>query len=370
MLSVSSYAQDIPANTAKAASTFWTLSVMAGEASVARGLPVLVLDRPDWPSYLSGHEASPRAWRSLQGELQATHPDGWRFGALVRAEAWLQASPDAVTAAALEATKSEPDLNRSYSLNARSQSWQGRGIRLGTPWLKLASAERWHWQADVQILQLQQLRTNDLSGNVTYRGADVYDFNVQSQRSNPSMTGPFLPASGRSGVGSSLSIAVQGEPAAGWRLQLRADDLFSRLQWSDLATDTAVLNSQVTSRAADGSLDYAALIQGQQALMRVTRHIGAHWQAKASWSPFDWGDGLEAITFRINRKAGLTQYWAGWDNGATSQGRLHWNLEFEPVHKAASLGLAWNGWQARLSSDGKGAGSELRAFSLGWKTGF
>lgn len=66
---------------------------------------------------------TPRAWRSLQAELIATSPSGWRFGALARAEAWLQASPDAVTAAALEATKSKPDINRNYGLNASSQSW-------------------------------------------------------------------------------------------------------------------------------------------------------------------------------------------------------------------------------------------------------
>ncbi|MDB5868563.1 MAG: hypothetical protein JWP96_895 [Polaromonas sp.] len=370
LLGAPSHAQDILANAPEIARAPWKLSAMASEASLGHGVPVLALDRPDWPSYLSGSVAHPRAWRTLQAELGATHPSGWRFGALARAEASLQASPDAVTAAALEATSSEPDINRRYELNAHSQSWQGRGIRVGTPWLALDKPARWHWQADAQLLRLQQFRTVDLSGNVSYQGGGVYDFKVQSQRSNPGLTGPFLPASGRAGLGSSLSIALKGEPAPGWQVQLRANDLLSKLTWSNLATDTAMLDSQVTSRTADGSLDYAPLVKGQQALMRVTGRIGVHWQATVSRAVFTSGDDSRTITLRVDRKAGLNQSWVGWKNGDAEQNRFHWRVEVEPVRRAASLGLAWKGWHAALATDGKGTGSELRALNLGWQADF
>lgn len=205
---------------------------------------------------------------------------------------------------------------------------------------------------------------------MSYRGGDVYDFNLQSQRSNPGITGPFLPASGSSGLGSSLSIALQGEPAKGWRLQLRADDLLSRLQWSDLATDTAMLNSQVTSRAPDGSLDYAPLIKGQKSLMHITGRIGVHWQAKASWSASESSGQPGAVTLRADRKAGLNQYWLGWDNGEAARNRPHWTLEIEPLRRVASVGLVWSGWHALLATDGKGTGSEFRSLNMGWKTEF
>ena len=182
LLSLPSFAQD--AFAPGATPPHWTIHVALGEESIGQGLPVLALDRPDWPSYLSGQEADPRAWRSLYAELSATHPSGWRLGALIRAEAWLQASPDAVTAAALDATDSEPETGRRYNLNARSQSWQGQGIKVGTPWLALDAAKRWHWQADAQLMRLQRLRTIDLSGSLLYRARDLYDFNIQSQRSN------------------------------------------------------------------------------------------------------------------------------------------------------------------------------------------
>jgi hypothetical protein len=370
LFSLSSFAQDVSISAATLTPTPWTVSATLSEESIGEGLPVLALDRADWPSFRSGHVDNPRAWRSIRAEVTAINPGGWRVGALVRAEAWLQASPDAVTLAALEATKSNPEINHSYDLNARGQSWQGRGIRLGTPWLQLDAARRWHWQADAQLLQLQQFRTIDVSGNAAYQGGDVYDFNVQTQRSNPGITGPFLPASGRSGLGSSLSLYLQGEPVAGWKLQLRADDLFSRLAWSDLATDTATLNSQVVSRAADGSLDYAPLIKGQKSLQRVTGRIGVHWQAKASWSAFESSGQPDALTLRTDRKAGLNQHWMGWDSGDIGRSKPRWRLEIEPLRRAVGAGLVWGGWHALLASDGKGTSSEFRSWNIGWGTEF
>lgn len=370
MLSLPSFAQNQPVNAQTPILVPWTLNATASEDSISYGLPVLALDRSDWPSYLSGQETHPRAWRSIQAELSASNSNGWRFGALARAEAWLHASPDAVTAAALDATKSDPDTNRNYNIDAHSQIWQGQGIRAGTPWLKLDEAKKWHYQADVQLLQLQKLRTIDLSGNVTYLGRDRYVFNLQSQRSNPNITSPFLASSGSSGLGSSLSVALQGEPAPGWQLLLRADDLLSRLQWTDLATDTAVLNSQVTSRAPDGSLDYAPLVKGQKALTQITRRIGVHWQAKASWSALQANDQTGAFTIQADRKAGINQYWLGWDNRDTGRIGPHWSLEVEPTRRAGRLGLTWRGWHAVLATDGQGTGSQLKSINLGWRVEF
>lgn len=370
LFSLSSFAQDVPTSAATHLPTPWTVSATLSEESIGEGLPVLALDRPDWPSFRSGHVTNPRALRSIRAELMAANPGGWRLAALVRAEAWLDASDDTVTLAALNATNSRPDTTRSFSLNARGQSWQGRGIRVGTPWLKLDAAERWHWQADTQLLQLQQLRLIELSGDLQYRGGDVFDFNAHSQRSGSNITGPFLPPSGNSGLGSSLSVALQGEPAPGWRLQLRADDLLSRLQWLDLATDTALLNSQVTSRAPDGSLDYAPLIQGKKALQPIKSRIGVHWQAKASWSAFESAGQAGAVTLRADRKANINQYWLGWDSGDAGRNRLHWSAEIEPLRRASSLGLVWHGWHALLATDGKGTGSQFRSLRIGWQTDF
>lgn len=370
VLSLPTWAQDLSASPPSTAPTVWSLSATAGEESIGQGLPVLALDRSDWRNYRTKSVNHPRAMRSLGAEVGASSPGGWRFSSLLRAETRIDANPDAVAVAALDALKGQPDIGRTYVVNASSQSWQGRGLRLGTPWLQLTERGQWQAQADVQLLRLQRLRVDDVAGNIAFLGGSAYNFNVQSQRANVNLTGPFLPASGGSGTGFSLSVALEGEIAEDWRLQLRADDLLSRLQWPDLATDTATLNSQVTSRKPDGSLDYAPLVRGQMALLQVSRPIGVHWQAKARWTAFKSGGQPGAFTLRADRKAGLNQTWLGWDNGATVAPALQWSLEIEPARLAARLGLAWRGLYAVLASDGKGTGSELRTWKVGWQTHF
>jgi len=368
--SAPSLAQESPASPSQRASPGWTIGATAAEQSVGHGLPVLALDGPDWPSHRSGQPANPRAWRSIHAELNAMHPTGWRIGALARAEARLQASADAVTLGALIETKSDPDAAHRYSVQAHSQGWQGEGLQVGTPWWPVGAAGRWQWQADAQVLRLRQLRLDDISGSLQYNGGGAYDAQLQSQRSNLRITSPFMPASGSAGLGASLSLALQGQPAPGWRVQLRADDLLSRLQWPDLATDTSTLDTQVSSRAPDGSLDYGPLLKGQRALRRVTSRMGVHWQAEAAWSVFEGRGQPGAVTLRASRKAEINQWWLGWDSGSTGRDTPRWRMEFEPLRHAAQLQLAWGGWQFVVATDGQGAGTQYRRLQIGWQTGF
>ncbi|MEI6762304.1 MAG: hypothetical protein WCO22_17825 [Betaproteobacteria bacterium] len=348
----------------------WQVDVSATDDAAAQGLPVLALDRPDWPDYRSGAPATARAWRSIRAELGATHPSGWRLAVLTRAEAQLEASADAVTLAALNARHANPSTLGAYAPAARSQSWRGTGVAVRSPWLQLAPTQAWRLQADLALLQLQDLRTGLLAGQVGYRGGGVYDFAVQADRSDPSISGPYLPASGPSGFGASLSLAVEGQPAPGWRVQLRADDLASWLSWADLANDKSTLDSNVVSRAPDGSLDYAPQMVGQLSRTQAQAHMGVHWQADLAWTVMEDAAAAAALTLRASSKAGIEQAWLGWDSGAPAAAGWHWRLEWEPTWQAARLGLARGGWQAALASDGRGLQSQYRLLTLAWRTDF
>lgn len=349
----------------------WKIRATVVEKSVGQGLPVLALDRPDWPNYLSGQPTNSRAFRSVKAELSATHPTGWSIAVLERAEVWLHANADAVILAAYDARGADPEVARNYGPYAKTQSWQGDALKVGTPWWSLDSAELWQWRAEFTLLQLKQLRTAELSGDLRYRGGGAYDFDLRSQRSNTDITSPFLAPSGTSGAGESLSLALQGQPATGWRVQLSAEDLASQLRWSDMATDTNALNSQITSRAPDGSLDYAPLLRGKKALMPVTSQIGAYWQAKFAWSPFENSGELSAVTLRATRKAEIGQFWLGWDCGDGARITPRWSLEFEPNWQAAKLELTWGGnLQLLLATDGLGQSTQYRQLKLGWTAEF
>ena len=365
-----SHSQEIAAKSKDSAPPDWTIGETFVDELVGQGVPVLSIDRPDWPNYLSKQPGTAKAWRSLKAEVAAANPAGWRVAALTRSEAWLRGSPDAVTIAALDATNSDPAIAGNFKILASSQNWQGEGVKLGTPWSTLSESGQWQWQIDAEFMRLRQLRTNALSGDLQYQGSGVYDFDLNSQRSSKSITSPFLAASGSYGLGVTMSVAVQGRPAAGWHIRLRADDVMSRLQWSNLATETSTLNSQVTSRAPDGSLDYAPLLQGQNALTDVNRRIGAHWQAHIAWAPFESTGRAGSVTYRVSRKAGINQNWVGWGSGGGTPSALRWKFEVEPVRSAVQLGLTWGGWQAIAASDGKGLATEYRKFHVGWTNSF
>lgn len=348
----------------------WKAGVVYTEESVGDGLPVLALDRSDWPNHRSGQFIHSHAWRSIRAELNATHASGWRIAALVRSEAWLDANADAVSLAAYEATRSDPEIALSYTPEARSQGWQGAGVMVGTPWFKLDGGGRWKIQGNAELLQLRKLQTAALAGSVVYQGGETYEFDLRSQRANTSISGPYLGQSGDSGLGATLSLALQGRPTPGWEIQLRADDLASRLSWSDLATDTNALNSQVIIRAPDGSLEYAPLLTGQKTLQQTKRQIGVNWQARVAWSVFQDLGRLGTATLRASRKADISQLWLGWDSGKAGRTNPHWRLELEPSMSAAKAELFWGGWQLSAASDGKGLDTQYRQLSLGWQTDF
>lgn len=343
----------------------WVLSAHAEDVALARGLPVMALDRANWPAYWTDTGAPAKAVRNLHAELMATHPNGWQLSAVVRAQAWLEASADAVTVAALDATRSDPVAPRSFKLTAGGQSWQGQGIKVGTPWQALGGAGLWQWHANAQLLGLKKLRTDQVGGDIVYQGVGVYDFNVAAQRANTSITGPFLPPSGLNGQGASLSLVLKGEPLPGLHLQLQADDLVSRLQWSGMARDTSVLNSQVTTRAADGSLDYAGLVNGQMSLVAMDERMAPYWRLNGSWLLL--GNQAGEVTFRANRLAGMNQFWLGWQGVNLAHERPHWAVEIEPNLRALSAELTWGNWRALLATDGKGARTEYRRWLLSWQ---
>ncbi len=345
----------------------WVLDSFVDEESVGHGLPVLALDRKDWPAYITKRPEVVRAYRSINAEIGATHSTGWRIAAIARAEAGIAGNADALSFAELLTTNTDPVAARKYQLQAHGQLWVGQGIKLGLPWLNLNETSNWQWQADVQWLRLKNLKIIEYGGQLENLGADIYDFDIRRLQANPNIRAPFLPPSGQSGTGASVSIAMQGQPLPAWRVQVRADDLVSRLQWKNLATDAAILNSRVTSRAPDGTLNYAPLIRGQNSLQTYNKKMDVRWQAQIAWSVLEDAGNTGAVTLRADRKLGINQWWLGWDTGRSLRIVPRWSLEAEPNLRAMRFGLAWRGWKAAIATDAKGVGTHYRNVHLGWQ---
>jgi hypothetical protein len=348
----------------------WSLVASMELEAIGRGLPVLALGNPNWPQHLSERIANPRAFIGGKAELGATNANGWRFATLARAESWLKANADAVELAALDTTRSDPVKARQYNFFAQTQSWQGEGIKIGTPWMNLNSSGLWQWQTDVQLLRLKKLQLNEIFGNVTYQGSGNYNFDALSQRSNSRITDQFLGSSDTTGMGASLSFAVKGQISSAWKIELSADDLLSKLQWANLATDKSTLNSQVTSRVADGSLDYGPLIKGQKSVLPITAQIGTTWQTKVAWSMSESFGQAGSLTFRSLRKSEINQTWLGWDGELLSTSNSRWRIEIEPTINAAMLDMILGAFKISLATDFKGGDSQYSRVQFGWQSKF
>lgn len=340
----------------------WQLTVWADEQSVADGLPVLALGRDDWYRGLKTSDPTHRAQRHLQGGITATHPNGWRLGALARTYAHLEASGDTVALAAWTAQKQDPPAGAFDPIATQSWGWSGAGLQVGTPWLPWPGQQRWRWRADAQWLQLMKLRHNRLQGQIDHQGGGVYDIRLSADRWGNQIEGPFLARSDTHGWGASVSLALAGEPAPGWHVGVRADDLLSRLHWSQLARETSVIDSAVSSRAPDGSLDYAAVVNGQQTVGRWQQSMAVRWQLDVRRTVTRPG---AALTWRSTHREGLQQHWLGWDSAVNEP--LAWRVAVEPRRQVLSGSLQWRGLTLELATDGKGtAQTQYRSGSLRW----
>lgn len=347
------------------AHAMWQVSTWTDEQSVSDGLPVLALDRADWYLGLAGVSPTYRAQRQLQGGLEATHPTGWRMGVLARSFAHLQATEDAVALAALVAQKVDPEIGVVANVAARSKGWNGKGLSLGSPWIPLMQSSQWRWRADAQWLQLEKVRQNQLEGQIAYQ-AGAYDVHVNADRWGNQISGPFLSPSGRTGWGGSLSLALEGEPAPNWYVGIRANDIWSRLHWGSLTREISLINSQVTSRNPDGSLNYSALINGKQSLEVWQKNMGVRWQFDARRTIQGEQGELGALTWNSINWEGLNQHWLGWASPVGAQGTA-WLVALEPRRYALSGGLKWRGLTVAMATDGKSKSqTQYRSWLLRW----
>ena len=110
------------------------------DVAVGQGLPVLSLDAPDWYAKLNSQSGVKRAWHTARAELAWEHSSGWQLSALARAEASVDASPDAVLLTQLNVRRTEPTNEQMFQIAANSLQWRGQGVRLYSPWLGLSDS--------------------------------------------------------------------------------------------------------------------------------------------------------------------------------------------------------------------------------------
>jgi hypothetical protein len=339
----------------------WQVQIQAQDEAASNTLPILRLDRGDWVSAHHPANKTAHAWRAIQLEAQAHHASGWSMGVLERAQASLHASPDTVKVAALNQLQANPQSSESFAIDARYQFWQGRGISLQTPAWRLPVATPWTLSAKFQALQLKKLRTAQLDGAITYKGAGAYDFDLRADRLGSDLNAPFVAAPEPQGWGSSLSLDVRGQLGGGFDVRIQARDILSILKWQ-LTRDTSTLQSANTTRNPDGTLNYAPLIAGQQQNQTATQRMDTDWRINLSAPPSTAPEWLPSghWTLEAQRHSMLNQWWLGWQTQRTQ-------LAVEPNLGALKIQFAANGWFAGLATNRLDTTATLRNWQLGWR---
>jgi len=366
-------AQTAPA--AYAAPTGWVLDTHLSDHALSDRLPVLKLDG-DWTRSYTPSPQTAHAWRALRAELGATHASGWRVAAIARAEAQLRASGDTVDALALDQQNADPSAPRRFSIRADYLQWRGTGIRVDAPPLPLerllgGRLKGWQLRANAQLLRLDLLRTGQASGEINFVGNGVYDFALQADRADANIDAPFLAESKGAGLGGSASLELSGPLAAGWLGRITLQDALSSLRWSGLRSEAQTLNSQVSTRAPDGTLEFAPLIVGQQSLRNVRERISPLLDLGLAWQKAPGADGGD-WTASASRKAGLNQVWLGWQSEHWQDARhplqpLAWQVQAEPARGALRLALQYRQLQIMLATDDLSANARLRQLGFVWR---
>jgi hypothetical protein len=348
-------------------STEWRFGVQLEQTAIGQNLPVMGLDRSDWPKYLTEHESVARAFSDIKVEIIATNPNGWTVGVVKRSQSQLFTNADAKNLATVLTLNMDPGNNKTYIVSAHSQSWQGDGISFATPWLSLDDHGVWYLQGNLTLLQLSSLDAKNITGAVKYRGNRTYSIDLHSQHSSKEITGFFLPATGQYGTAESISFAVKGCPSSILCMLIQANDIDSALHWSNMATDNKFGNSNIITRASNGTLDYGPIVRGRKSLANFESTIGTFWKTNFSVRPVDHLSLPVELNLKALEVADIQQTWLGATLFGNDDSNFRsWSFSYEPVWKAFALSVTKGNLNLLFSSDAKGIGSQYQSLQLGW----
>ena len=330
--------------------------------ALSNGLPVMDIDG-DWQRGYKrrGNGSTQRAYQAVAAEAGVLINVPWRLargpwalGWGARAEAFVRASGDAAEVVQFYQARRDPPGAVAFEPHADVMLWRGQGPTLQTPWLPAGIGE---WQAGMQWLTLQRLRRVGADGELIYDGAGEYEHQLSLSDDDNRTDAPFTASPASRGGGYSLSVAWRWQPAPDWSLRVDARDVASQLWWKGVNTSRATLTSRVSSRNADGYLDYQPALQGAYTRRTLRMRIPGSVQADLAWR-----SEMGAWRLNLNRRWGLQQTWLGWE----SAGPLRLGALVEPRLKALRLQVEHGGFTAGIQADRTDRAAHVASLWLGY----
>lgn len=331
------------ASSTSSASVFssWRPFVEVDLWRVSDPIPVAEFDG-DWSKGFS-----PRAGRNvaLMRNRAAAGMESaqWRIGYEIRQEAALVTDRDTLETVRLYKQRQDPAGPRVFAANAKYRNWSAHGLRIGRtlegpiiagrPVRTMVSAA---WYSD------SSYRRNDVSGNVRYLGGGDYAFNASELDIDSRAQLPFLNATPEAS-GISISVATEVPLSEAWTLNIKVDDLWSRMRWRNLPVARQTINSDVTGVDSEGFLNYRPLLSGRNQQVDESISLPRYSTAELSYRNGAW------------RYAAQVERYAGVNIPTFSAGRhFSWGdvtTRIETRFHTFGLGYAFGNFRVLLQTD-------------------
>jgi hypothetical protein len=345
-------------------------NILIKEESASNTLPVTALGSDSWPNYYAHTQRDAKAWHSLLLEMNAEHESGWQFGGVLRSEASIVASSGLVDAMALAAQKADPNRQTTFALQAKTKSWNGRGLQIKSPWTSLDESQTWSGRIQLQWLQLIKLREASGSGVINYSPTTGYTSDLNYNKNYNSSYNIFLSAPDNTGVGKSLSVFLRKNLKNQDYVDLEIWDAVSILQWN-MVGENAGLKRLPTDTLPRG-------VQGTQYNIASSQHMDATYKVR-------WGQSFQEINnffnqgrwlVELDRRSDLHQTWLGWSttNFSYDQSKAssEWgvSLTHDVVLGGSKIAVTKSSWYALYATDKLGKEAHIRSMQLGWRSSF
>lgn len=349
----------------------WGLYTDAQLEAWSNGVPILDING-NWSHGYEPRSGIQRAYvmarveAGTQFSLMSQHAaQPWRLGLLTRADASARLSGEAAQVLYHYQSKTDPSQPVTYNAETDILFWRGNGLALHAPtlsWQSIRIDLGWDY------LNLQRMRSLQSAGQVGYNADGSYSYLGQVRDDSSRTTEPFMAGPAHHGMGNALSLGLdwhKSESSESWvsqawwpdRVHLKVDDAWSRLTWSGVNGDDAVLNSNVSQRTPDGHIEYRAAINGVYTRRTLVERIPVSTQLQ-----FDWTRSDGTWSWRTKNRLGLWQNWLGWQSPGTWQ----WALAVDPFARAVQMGVGKGGLKVSLMTDRLDNAAHVRGGQVSW----
>jgi len=235
--------------------------------------------RQDGKSWLSGHaRSSGKSLAVLSARAEAgVQWDGFRVGALYRAEAMVRTNRDAADLVRQYSEGSGYDPGRVYHLDYRISGFEADGLRVSkTLQTRLGADWQLDWGMAASWLHGRRVKLETAGGQATAVSTQAYsarpydaDVSLDSMDSRVDTSGggrfnpPFGEQPGISGQGAALDLGLILRRADGLRLELAVNDLAGRMVWKNLPEYAANYNTATRFYDSRGYVNFRPLIASQ-----------------------------------------------------------------------------------------------------------